>query len=75
MSLDLFRRFPAVQRLLVQFVTDKRRGGAELTASNPELAPETSYGSRAQPMHPAVAERVIRIRDPTFRWKPGIAGA
>ena len=38
LSLDLFQLFPAMQRLLVQFVTDKRQGGAELTASNPELA-------------------------------------
>ena len=38
LSLDLFQRFPAMQRLLVQFVTDQRQGGAELTATNAELA-------------------------------------
>lgn len=38
LSLDVFKFFPAVQRLLVQFVTDSRQGGAELTATNAELA-------------------------------------
>lgn len=37
LSLDVFQRFPAIQRLLVQFVTDQRQGGAELTATNAEL--------------------------------------
>ena len=38
LSLDVFKFFPALQRLLVQFVTDKRQGGTELTATNAELA-------------------------------------
>lgn len=35
---ELFREFPATQRLLIQFVTDSRQGAAELTAASPELA-------------------------------------
>jgi hypothetical protein len=37
-TVELFRLFPATERLKVQFITETRQGGAELNASNPVLS-------------------------------------
>jgi hypothetical protein len=36
-SVQLFEAFPMTERLLVQFITGKRQGAAELSASQPDL--------------------------------------